>query len=53
MGENNIKIIGFHLPAEPYGGFSNWYIAPLKYAGIDYCCVEQYMMSRKVSLGRR
>ena len=53
MDENKISIIGFHLPDEPHGGFSNWYMAPFKYAGIDYCCVEQYMMSHKVSIARR
>ncbi len=46
-------IIGFHLPDEPYGFFSNWYIAPFSYAGREYCCVEQYMMSRKVALAKK
>ena len=43
-------IIGFHLSEEPFGCFSNWYNAPFVYAGVTYTCVEQYMMSQKVSL---
>lgn len=46
-------IIGFHLPDEPYGCFSNGYIAPFSYPGREYCCVEQYMMSRKVALAKK
>lgn len=53
MSKHSLGIVGFHLPDEPYGCFSNWYLSPFKYAGIEYCCVEQYMMSRKVSLARR
>ncbi len=53
MNENQLNIIGFHLPDEPYGCFSNWYMASFEYAGRRYCCVEQYMMSRKVALARR
>ena len=53
MDSNSSKIVGFHLPSEPYGCFSNWFISPFEYAGIKYCCVEQYMMSRKVALARR
>ena len=51
---NNIsKIIGFHLPDEPYGFCSNWYHADFVYAGTQYSCVEQYMMAQKVALGKR
>lgn len=53
MREQGVNILGFHLPDEPYGCFSNWYISPFDYVGIEYCCVEQYMMSRKVALARR
>ena len=47
------ETIGFHLPTEPYGCFSNWYPAKFTYAGVDYNCAEQYMMAQKVALGRR
>jgi len=53
MNKNKLSIVGFHLPDEPFGCFSNWYMSSFEYAGIEYCCVEQYMMSRKVALGRR
>lgn len=53
MDTKRLGIIGFHLPDEPYGCFSNWYMTPFKYSVREYCCVEQYMMSRKVSLARR
>ena len=52
--ESNVwEIIGFHLPTEPHGCFSNWFRSPFTYAGIQYNCVEQYMMAQKVALGRR
>ena len=51
---NNVyRIIGFHLPTEPYGSFSNWHPSEFVYAGIWYHCAEQYMMAQKVSLGGR
>lgn len=53
MSEHGFSIIGLHLPDEPHGCFSNWYMSPFEYVGIEYCCVEQYMMSRKVALARR
>lgn len=42
------KTVGFHLPTEPYGCFSNWYPSRFTYAGRTYNCVEQYMMAQKV-----
>ncbi len=48
-----MTIIGFHKPDEEYGVFSNWYPAGFEFADRKYCCVEQYMMSRKVLLARR
>ena len=50
---NTSKIIGFHLPDEPYGFFSNWYHSDFIYAGTHYSSVEQYMMAQKVALGKR
>ncbi|MGN1119678.1 MAG: NADAR family protein [Oscillospiraceae bacterium] len=50
---NNTEIIGFHLPEEPHGCFSNWYPAEFELAGICYANSEQYMMYQKVQLGRR
>ena len=47
------KIIGFHLPDEPYGFCSNWYHSDFVYAGTQYSCVEQYMMAQKVALSKR
>ena len=47
------EIIGFHLPDEPYGYFSNWFPAEFTYAGVRYNCVEQYMMAQKVHYGGR
>lgn len=52
-GSNVSDIIGFHLPTEPYGCFSNWYPAEFTCAGIRYANSEQYMMCRKVMLGGR
>lgn len=53
--ENNScsEIIGFHLPEETHGFFSNWARSEFVYAGISYSCVEQYMMAQKVALGGR
>ena len=47
------EIIGFHLPTETHGCFSNWFHSGFTYAGIYYTCAEQYMMAQKVSLGKR
>jgi len=47
------QIIGFHLKTEPHGCFSNWFQSGFTYAGIQYHCVEQYMMAQKVALGQR
>lgn len=45
-------IIGFHLPTEPNGCFSNWYSARFKLVGYEYVSSEQYMMCQKVLLAR-
>lgn len=50
---NIADIIGFHLTTEPHGCFSNWFQSDFTYAGIQYLCVEQYMMAQKVALGQR
>lgn len=41
MRDQGINIIGFYLPDEPYGCFSNWFMLPFEYVGIEYCCMEQ------------
>lgn len=46
----NHDIIGFHLPTEPHGCFSNWYGAEFDLAGWHYMNSEQYMMRQKVLL---
>ena len=53
MAVNKMEIIGFHLTTEPYGYFSNWFMCGFEYAGKHYNCVEQYMMAKKVELGKR
>ena len=40
----------FHLPEEPYGYLSNWYISPFDLDGQHYTAVEQYIMYRKCIL---
>ena len=47
------QIIGLHSVTDPYGCFSNWFHSEFTYAGMNYNCVEQYMMFQKVSLGHR
>lgn len=47
------QIIGFHLPSEPHGCFSNWAHSEFVYAGVQYSCAEQYMMAQKVAMGHR
>lgn len=46
--------VGFYLPdEEPYGCFSNWYMAEFDLAGNHYSSVEQYMMFQKAITFRR
>lgn len=52
MVENAGNIIGFHLPDEPYGCFSNWFHAEFDLAGRHFANSEQYMMCQKVLLAR-
>jgi len=37
----------FHLPEEPDGYLSNWYISPFELDGIRYSSAEQYIMYQK------
>ena len=37
----------FHLPDEPHGYLSNWYISPFDLDGQHFTSVEQYIMYRK------
>lgn len=53
MNNNISSIIGFHLPTEPHGCFSNWFPAEFDLAGIHYYNSEQYMMRQKILLARR
>lgn len=50
---NDGIIIGFYDPDEEHGCFSNRYKDPFMYAGVEYSCVEQYMLAKKVEMGRR
>jgi len=42
--------IGFHMPDEPYGFLSNWYMCEFSVDGKKYNCVEQCMMEQKALL---
>ena len=41
------EAVFFHLPKEPNGYLSNWYLSPFKLDGIEYSSVEQYIMYQK------
>ncbi len=42
-----VDAVFFHLPDEPYGYLSNWYLSPFDLDGIHFSSVEQYIMYRK------
>lgn len=41
------KVIGFHMPEEPYGFLSNWYMSDFEIQGHRFSSMEQYMMYNK------
>lgn len=46
----NVPAIYFHLPEEPYGFLSNWYMSDFELDGIKFNSNEQYIMYRKAKL---
>lgn len=44
------KFVFFWREEGPYGGFSQWYIAPFTVEGVTYRSCEQYMMAKKALL---
>lgn len=47
MGGEEVDAVYFHLPTEPDGYLSNWYISPFDLDGKHFTSVEQYIMYRK------
>lgn len=45
-----VDAVFFHLPEEPYGFLSNWYLSPFDLDGIHYSSMEQYIMCQKCIL---
>ena len=45
-----VDAVFFHLPQEPYGFLSNWYISPFDLDNIHYSSMEQYIMYQKCIL---
>lgn len=45
-----VDAVFFHLPEEPYGFLSNWYLSPFDLDGIHYSSMEQYIMYQKCIL---
>ena len=46
----NYPAVYFHLPEEPYGFLSNWYMSDFILDGIKFNSNEQYIMYRKAKL---
>ncbi len=44
------KAVFFHLPGEPDGYLSNWYLSPFDLDGIHFTSCEQYIMYHKCAL---
>lgn len=42
-----VEVIYFHLPSEPQGYLSNWYLSPFDLDGVHYSSAEQYVMYQK------
>jgi hypothetical protein len=49
-GLEEMSVIGFHNPDEPYGFLSNWYLSEFTVDGITFSSMEQYMMYKKAVL---
>ena len=47
LGNRSVKAVFFHLPEEPYGYLSNWYLSSFELDGIHFSSCEQYIMYRK------
>ncbi len=45
-----VDAVFFHLPQEPYGFLSNWYLSPFDLDDIHYSSMEQYIMYQKCIL---
>lgn len=45
-----VEAIFFHLPTEPHGYLSNWYLSPFELDGVHYSSAEQYIMYQKCML---
>ena len=46
----DVEAIFFHLPSEPHGYLSNWYLSPFDLDGVHYSSAEQYIMYQKCVL---
>ena len=47
IGYKLVDAVFFHLPTEPYGYLSNWYLATFDIDGIHFTSTEQYIMYQK------
>ena len=45
-----VDAVFFHLPEEPYGFLSNWYLSSFDLDGVHYSSMEQYIMYQKCVL---
>lgn len=45
-----VDAVFFHLPEEPYGFLSNWYLSPFDLDSVHYSSMEQYIMYQKCVL---
>lgn len=45
-----VDAVFFHLPQEPYGFLSNWYLSPFDLDNVHYSSMEQYIMYQKCVL---
>lgn len=45
-----VNAVFFHLPEEPYGFLSNWYMSSFDLDGVHYSSMEQYIMHQKCIL---
>lgn len=44
------EFVCFHKPEEENGFLSNWHMSGFVFEGMEYCCMEQYMMHQKARL---
>lgn len=50
ISDREVDAVFFHLPQEPYGFLSNWYMSPFDLDNIHYSSMEQYIMYQKCIL---